>query len=120
MSNKITEQELAEKYSEMTLPELKDEVNNVLFLTDYYPDLDAQSILFKEFRKRGIDMGTNYTSNADVTPMEKLEATGVKLATRFLGLLLIVGGIALSASTERVFYGAILVGILLLVNSLRR
>jgi len=111
MTTPINEDELKRKYASFTNAQIKQELEQIRSIPDARTDINALtrlSILLPEMEKRGL-----YKSRSAAAQ----ENSGPSVGTAVLGIVLIIGGIALSAGTGRIFYGAVLVGIFMLVKA---
>lgn len=116
METKINEKELEEKYARLSDAELKQEFNDIRAIPNARTNIEAltrMATLIPEMEKRGI-MESQPSRNANASNQTK---AGVSWGGVILGLALIIGGIALSSGTGRIFYGAIIVGIGILIKS---
>lgn len=120
MTDKVDETALAKKYSEMTTFQLKDEMRNIASIPNARTNIEAltkMSVLIQEFEKRGIEMPGSKSASSQTHASYQQEDSGSNIGLAILGLVLIVGGIGLSAGTGRIFYGAVIVGVMMLFRS---
>lgn len=116
MASNINEQELRVKYSNFSENEIMNEYREIVSIPNARTNIDAltrMSVLLPIMEERGLKQAT--PSNQNYAAPE--ESSGVSWGSAILGLVLVVGGLALSANSGSVFYGAIIVGAIMLIKS---
>ena len=121
MATNLTEEELKVKYAALSDFEIKKELQAIFSIPNARTNIDALtrlSVLMPEMEKRGIEMPKSRSSASNNSRQNyQDEEGGFNAGTAIFGVILIVGGIALSTSSGSIYYGAILVGIATLVKS---
>lgn len=119
MSTNPTVEELKTKYAALSDAEIKEELLEILAIPNARTNVAAltrMTALLPELEKRGME-SPSAASRAKRSAIHQQEESSFSTPTALLGLVLIVGGVALSAGTGRIFYGAVLVGIAMIVKS---
>ncbi len=116
MEANLDTDQLKEKYSKFTDDELRKEYNDIRSIPNARTNIEALTrlaVLLPVMESRGIEGMKSQNRPSYEEPESSANVGGI-----ILGLLLIIGGIALSAGTGRIFYGAVLVGIGILFKSM--
>ena len=116
METKTNTENLEEKYSKFTDDQIKDEFKKILSIPNARTDIDALtrlSALLPVMEERGLKQPSSQASHRSSSePTSTVSWGGV-----ILGVVLIGGGILMSMGTGRIYYGAVLLGIGILVKS---
>ena len=110
MSTSFNEAEVTENYATKSDFELKKEYHEIRKIPEARTNIVAlqkMTILMAEFEKRGLEMPGNRPAYVH----QEAENSGPNFTSIAIGAVLAIGGIIASGATDRVFYGAILVGI---------
>lgn len=113
----LNEEELKEKYAGLTDFELKQEYQTIMKIPNARTDINAltsMSVLIPEFESRGLDLPRQAS---EVRTLEQEEAKGINYSSLGLGILLVVGAVLVMIFTGRLFYVALIGGIIMIVRS---
>ena len=81
------------------------------------------SVLIGEYEERGIEMPGKKQGNPNANASQQRsynhqeEGSSFSVGTLLLGVVFIIGGVAASAGTGRIFYGAVIVGVVMVFKS---
>ena len=119
MTNDLKEEDLKAKYATLTDFEIKQEFRDIISIPNARTDIRAltrMSVLLPEMEKRGIQTPKAANKSSHRT-YDNDNGGGFGGASALIGVVLIIGGLLLSANTGRIFYGAILVGIAMIAKA---
>lgn len=124
MSEELKEDHYAKQYAEYTTNQLKQEYTDVISIPNARTNIGAltrMSALIVEYEKRGLPMPGNSSRQSNHQRQGRGQHTqengGVNVVSLLLGIVLIIVGIALSMNTGSVFYGAVVVGLFMVIKS---
>ena len=117
MSTPIDEEALKEKYASFTDEEIRNEFAEIKAIPNARTNIEALTrltVLMPEMDKRGIQYSSNRSSLGHSARQEESSFSG---GTFLLGAALLIGGLVLSANSGRFFYGAMIVGVIMMGKS---
>lgn len=120
MSSEINEEEIKAEYAALSDFQLKAAFHKIREIPNARTNIEAltkMSVVLTEFEKRGIKTPTPSNVARAAYQAEEPQSAGVSIGQLLIGIVLIVGGIAASAATDRIFYGAVIVGLIMVVKS---
>ncbi len=116
-TNQLNEEELQAKFAALSDFELKQAYQAILKIPNARTDINAltqMSVLMQEFESRDIPL----PRKASEARQQELEETGgINYSSLLIGSLLLVGSIVMVVATGRLFYVAMIGGVIMIVKS---
>lgn len=114
----MNEEELAKKYAMMSPAQLKAEMNEIKSIPGASTNIEAltrMSALITEYEKRGMDYGGSGQSRGN--GQVAAQSSGPNYIRSLIGLAVMGVGIFLTMNNDgAIYYGAILVGLVMIVQ----
>ena len=101
------------QYEQMSTEQLDQELISISKMPNARTNVEALtkvSAIMAEYKKRGIDLPTQRAKKAANTSKQYVSVV--------IGILLVAGGIVLTSNSTRIFYGAIIVGAIMIIKGL--